>query len=278
MKMNPILEAIRSRGVELPEQPIDLSDLFRQAGIKRVYVIGITGRCGSTWLASELKSIPGYGNPLEYFSDEGLRHYGTAGERSLAKDFFLSIINFGRTNETFGVKIDATRLRWLAEVVDLSKSFPIDLTSWIDMRRLNVVKQAFSFARAKQSGTWHIYGESQAENGKSSPEETGKVQFTDLAVWKEIDGILAAEKELDSFYKSISAEPLRIKYEEFTDSKSHILLRSLRHIFPDRKMPIERIDGTKTRKLANDFEDRDELEFLDRNASKLNELLRLRTA
>lgn len=73
---NPIEAAIESLGVTLPDHSQDLSGAVRSTGVAKFYVLITTARIGSTWLAGLLRQIEGVGNPVEYFSEEGLRSYG----------------------------------------------------------------------------------------------------------------------------------------------------------------------------------------------------------
>ena len=87
------------------------------------------------------------------------------------------------SNGRFGFKINPDRLKWLSEYVDISLTFPQDFCSWIDMRRWNIVKQAFSFARAKKTGKWHSFSNEESTQVAS---EGSNVEVSDSDVWSRI--------------------------------------------------------------------------------------------
>jgi LPS sulfotransferase NodH len=273
---NPITKALLERGILLPEIPVDLSSALRQADVLRPYVICMTGRCGSTWLATALAQIPFCGKPFEYLSEEGIAYYGKPdGSGSFVK-FVASIIDDHKTGQTFGLKIDGMRLEWLSSVCDLAQSFPSSTTAWIDMRRLNLVKQAFSFARAKKTGVWHVQATDQNQEERTQKAQE-KIEIPDRAIFKEIVSIIRSEKTMDRFYSSAGLVPLRIVYEELLDSKSTLMLRVLAHLFPKRSFTVEQVavaDGTK--KVSSSKNDMDELRFIERNAKILNAVYQLR--
>lgn len=224
---NPIINVLQERQVELPPTALDLSVDLREHGVTQPYIIVMTGRCGSTWLASALSKVPGYANPLEYFTEEGLPYYWKYDGPQSFKDVFLGIASKYSDRGRFGFKINPHRLLWLNHLVDLAKTFPSNNTAWIDMRRLNLVKQALSFVKAKKSGVWHRYkGSSQATSGQDC------YDITELDLWREILYIVEAEQLIEKFYNQSNISPLRIWYEEIFDSKSALILRVLKFIDP----------------------------------------------
>jgi len=263
--MNAIRRTLLDLGIALPERPLDLSICLERTGVTSSYVIAMTGRSGSTWLASALKSIPGAGDPLEYFSEEALPHFGGAqGPRSLA-DFVADIMASCKTGTTFGFKSDARRLAHLDGLIDLAKTFDPARTAWIDMRRLNIVKQAFSFARAKASGHWHSF----ETRAMAAP----RAVVTDADVWLNLGFVLEQERWLDAFYAKHALVPLKIHYEEISDSKPQLLARVLHAIDPKRDWPdLAGVDG-KTRKLASAEDADEENRFLHRHIGLISEIL-----
>ena len=276
MKNNPIASAISARGLDAPALPIDMSEIFREKGIKNVYVIAMTGRCGSTWLASELRALPNCGNPNEYFSEEMIPYVEPNVTFRNVVDLLRSIVDNGRTGDTFGFKIDGARLENLSEIVDIRSSFGPSVAKWIDMRRLNIVKQAFSFARAKRTGVWHIYaGADQSDQERSNQIDVNDI--SDTSVWREINLLVRSENNLSKIYQELNVIPLSIKYEEMVDSKTQILIQSLAHLFPDRELPIIPDDEEgKTLKLSTAKSNPNELSFIIRNTAEVNKLNAIR--
>lgn len=248
----------------MPEAPLDLSHTLIEAGAKRSYVTAMTGRSGSTWLATALKQLPEGGNPVEYLSNEGIPYYGRFEGPQDVTQFFSLLVERWRTGGTFGLKIDPLRLRWISTMIDMPRTFGPNQAAWVDMRRWNIVKQAFSFARAKRSGRWHqFHGEAAA-----APEAIPPIG--DAAVWKEIFAICDSELYLEQFYQASGLQPLRIMYEELLDSKGQLLRRVHAHLFPKRSFPeqVALVDGTK--RLNEEGENPEELDFVQRHAARIN--------
>ena len=269
MRTNPLIAAMEARGIEAPAAPMDMSEIFDTKGIKNVYIIAMTGRCGSTWLASELSALPNSGKPQEYFSEEMLPYIQPDRRFGSFAEFLESVVDTGRTGDTFGFKIDSTRLSRLAEVIDLRLSFATPLTKWVDMRRINIVKQAFSFAKAKRTGVWHAYSEEEAKNTGSPLGQAGYIP--DEVIWREIDLLMKSESRLADIYLDLSVSPLAIRYEEMLDSKPQLILQVLSHLFPDRDLP-EILEEPKksTRKLAASGPADNELAFVRRHSAAIN--------
>ena len=276
--LNPIKIALSNRGILVPDNPVNLSRAFVAAGVERKYIISMTGRCGSTWLASSLAQISNCGNPLEYFSEEAIPHYGKPDGSGDFFQFIESVVAATKTGAAFGLKIDGMRLHWLSSICDIGLSFSPDQTPWIDMRRLNIVKQAFSFVRAKKTGVWHDFVNqsvtAHSTTSGSNSDAPGVVALTEVdesAVWREILRLAEIERALDSLYISLGIKPMRIFYEEMLDSKSTVLLRVLAYLFPKRTFTFKDIQlADPTRKMSGDFMISDEILFISRHAKSIN--------
>jgi LPS sulfotransferase NodH len=268
---NPTLIALKSRGITIPSEPLDLSRIFKQEKVDRIYAITMTGRCGSTWLAATLNDIPYCGNPVEYFSNEGIPHFGRPDGSGELSQYFQSVVQEKKTGPVFGFKIDHFRLKWLSDVVDVGKTFSKESTAWIDMRRLNIVKQAFSFARAKKSGVWHIFANDVGSKANvSANAETASISFD--SVWEEIHNIIQGENYIDKFYFELGVDPMRIFYEELLDSKAQIIRRVIAHIFPDRIFQESISEKDYTKKLSLNVDDPEEIAFCTRFIRDINEI------
>ena len=247
---NLIGRALLQKNVNLPDAPTNYLNAFRDAGVASCYIITMSGRSGSTWLASALKQIPGAGHPVEYFSEEGIAYYGDfSSEQSLGSHLKYVASKYA-SNGRFGFKINPDRLKWLSEYVDISLTFPQGFCSWIDMRRWNIVKQAFSFARAKKTGKWHSFSNEESTQAAS---DGSNVEVSDSDVWKEILSILRQERNIKEFYRDRNISPLVIFYEEIFDSKRQLLLKVLHQIkapVHDIKLLDHVLDGT--RKFTHD--------------------------
>lgn len=268
--LNPIAAFLQKRYVSLPRSPQDFSGDIRGLGLERTYVIVMTGRCGSTWLATALAQLRYFGNPLEYFSEEGLPYYWTYDAPQPLRTVFRGILTRHSRHATFGFKINPQRLFWLGELIDVARTFSPPETAWIDMRRWNLVKQAFSFAVAKRSGLWHIFTDRPAPRSQSrSPDP---LQISDKEVWRELLFIRKQETSIDSFYLQHGIEPLRIWYEELLDSSEHLLLRVAKFIHPGFSGSVT-VRGTTERLDSTPYREH-QLRFIADHYEQLNRIYR----
>jgi len=270
--INPTAQALLDRGITLPKKPICLKRVFERAGVHSVFIIAMTGRCGSTWLAKTLGQVEGVCEPEEYFSNEAVKYYGTTPEDGDLEDFILSIVKKYQKNGNFGFKIDGQRLSWLDTLFDLESSFTGEDVKWIDMRRINIVKQALSFARAKKSNTWHIFSHQDAVAlADSTPEE-----ITDKTIWNELNAIVRSENLLNSFYEKLQIDPLFIKYEELIDSKHQVLCRVLHHIADGQPEILFQSIEDKTKKISSMDQDNREIRFCQDNIAEISKVYKSR--
>lgn len=262
----PLAKVLGSLGVELPAAPLDLSAAVAATGIRRSYVIVMTGRTGSTWLATALRQINGAGFPLEYFTDDFLSEFGRSMPRQSVASFVADLVARYNRDGTFGFKIDPMRLSWLEQYVSTVPTFGGPATPWIDMRRLDLVKQAFSFGRAKRSGRWHRFA-------RNPDESNAHVSVPDGQVWHEMGLILRNEQWINAFYARNDLRPLRIFYEELQDSHNHLLRRVLHKIDPGRQWgSLSHVEDI-TLKLAAEADAAEEFEFVTRHIEKLSQIL-----
>ncbi len=270
MKKNPTEIALEERGINLPEVPLDLSRIFESCGIRRSYIIGMTGRCGSTWLTSALGKIDGAGNPREIFSEAGFRHFGKSCHSNNFADLVESMVNELKDGDVFGFKIDPKRIKWLGSLIDWEATFPPGSTAWIDMRRINIVKQAFSFATAKQTGFWHNI------EGKASEKDVVPEKIEESEVWRMIFSIVRDETYLNALYERSGISPLRLKYEELSDSKDQVVVRALNEIDPDFDWVLDDFISGATEKLDRKAQSVPQRDFVQAYASELNYISRMR--
>lgn len=262
---NRLAEFLEANRVALPATAKDYSGTLERLGITNTMVLVMTGRCGSTWLASALKATGVVGEPEEYFADDKLVHYWEFDTPQTFDDVFEGVVNRYRCGGNFNFKINPTRLFWLARMVDLHRTFASN-TVWVDMRRLNMVKQAFSFARAMVTGVWHRrHGDPIQTALEPTYEELEPVVFECIAE------ISRQERNIEDLYKALGVSPLRLFYEDLLDSKRQVLIQVLTRIDPTLDAFALSSSEGNTRRLAKD-DDPMELEFVRRHAARINKL------
>jgi LPS sulfotransferase NodH len=265
---NAIYEYLCENNVTLPNVPLDLSSRFADVGVERSYVILMSGRTGSTWLAEALKQIDGFGNPREYFSEQALPYFGDFSSPQSFEEFFLGIIKRNSKSGCFGFKANPQRLFAIQSSLDIAKTFAPSNCKWIYMTRWNIVKQALSFVRAKTSGKWHDF---------SSAMQNNETEITEAIlpsmIWREIISILKQEKLAEDFFETSGIKPLRIFYEEIFDSRRQLLMRVSKHISGSTvDVSVLNRMNDATRKLNDLTIDNAEDDFVLKYSSELNEI------
>lgn len=178
-------------------------------GIDSIYIIFITGRCGSTWLTHLLEDSGICGHPHELFNETMMPRFNrTIKANSFGEYFAGAVANFS-SGGRFGFKIDEYRFRHLLPLLNFGSVFPKARTKFIWMTRTDILDQAFSYARAKATGHWHDF--------TSSPvQSVAEANLSDLQMWKEIVEIIAKEARMEAFFQAQGIEPLSITYEQMT--------------------------------------------------------------
>ncbi len=277
---NPIARALEDRGIRIPDEPADFSTALAAAGVQRTYLICMTGRCGSTWLASTLAQLPHCGQPFEYLSEEAIPALRSARWQWRPAAIHHLACADAADQQVFGLKIDGMRLGWLSEICDLGLSFSPRWTAWVDMRRrLNIVKQGFSFARAKASGVWRQYAsEKAAGSARPARTNTSAAPVEDGEVWNEMVHIVASEKRMDETYRSValshSASCMRRCWTprlSFFNEPWHTCSQS----GTCRYRSSTSLSDTKAcRRRRNN----QEIDFVERHAKQINALYEIRNA
>jgi trehalose 2-sulfotransferase len=117
------------------------------------YAICSTPRCGSHLLGQILYGTGRMGCPLEYFNLDNLRRWHERATREGAEDLVRFLFNIRTSpNGCFGLKAHFPHLQTLARHIPLS-DFVTDY-AYVHIVRGDILSQAISFARAKQTGDW----------------------------------------------------------------------------------------------------------------------------
>lgn len=182
----------------IPGSPLDAASQWPQDADTHNYIMVIQGRCGSTWFGDLLIKSKRLGLPREWFNTPGMISYARKFEAGSLSDYLVAVA--GRT-KPMAMQIDAMRLFLLEAAIDFETSFIDAGFRWIDLRRTNLLAQAFSFARARQTAHWH---------GQGQPD----VEVDTQEVWKMITHIVQYEQAIDAWYTRHEIVPLRLTYED----------------------------------------------------------------
>lgn len=178
---------------------------FHEKDTSLYYMISSTPRSGSHFLSHVLRRAGCFGYPLEYLNPSNLRRWKEIlGENNDAEAFrrIKRIRTSG--NGVFGVKLHYSHLATMHDVEDKVYDYKI-----IHLRRRDKLKQAISFARASQTGSWI--------SGMTAIREA-RYQW-DL-IHNKLNAICLDEAGWQSYFLSVGAHPLTIYYEDVVEDPS----------------------------------------------------------
>lgn len=173
-----------------------------------VYIIFMTGRCGSTWLTHLLQDSGLCGHPHEFFNETLMPRFNKSINAGNFRDYFTGAVSQFSAGGRFGFKIDEWRFTHLLPLIDFGSVFPQSITRCFWMTRRDVISQAFSFGRAKTTGHWHDFVSAAKEHVNDH------VELSDAQLWHEVIDILAKEKRMNDFFKAEGIAPFPLDYEQ----------------------------------------------------------------
>jgi len=187
------------------------------------YMILMTGRCGSTWLAELIAQLKCCGNPREYFLETRLKNRCKMNNKKLyLSEYIRYHVKNNTINNYFGFQIDPMRLSWYQYYPEMEfTNLSLYLRKYIWMTRTDILSQAYSYAYSKKSGIWHnIKSITLSEN----------ISIDDRLIWNELLSIIYSEYWAEQIFRKYSISPLRITYEELVTNKSQVLGRILNYL------------------------------------------------
>ena len=242
---------------------------WQQVGITVPYIIFFTGRCGSTWLASLLKSTKLVGNPEEFFNADIARCYPSYNTAGL-ENYFTRIVLREQSNQRFGIEIDAERLRAIHETIAIKNLFTSPAAVVFYMYRRDILGQAWSWARARKSGIWHI-GIEQTD----MPRTEAVPSIKEIAV--ELVRIKRNEEFLQRFFTQNNLKPIHIEYESLVTDPVATLYSLLVNLgITKAQIQAIKLEAGKTKQLDYTEKHRVLLEFHAQYFEVLNDLSRNR--
>ncbi len=236
-------------------------------GVDIPYVFLISGRCGSTHLASLLTESRACGEPSEYFNPDWMPNFPEAEMANSLGEYILHLVRTRSGNRRFGFKIDYWRWEALRSLVEVEQLLPVATSVCFLMTREDIVAQAHSFAVARATNVWHEY----ADVRSLKPQDYAP---TDDEILREMSLIAQCETGWARYLERSGRSAMRLTYEQLMQDPEALLRRVgerlaleprwldklalavsrvRRHEYARRE---EQIDGLK-RRLAH------ELAFLD---------------
>jgi LPS sulfotransferase NodH len=189
-------------------------------------VIFITGRCGSTLLTHLLAETGLCGNPDEFFNEERMVDLARELKTTDFLAYFRAVVRHTVTNRRFGFEIDPYRFEQLRELLSFPEIFPPQRTVFFWMTRRDIVSQAWSFAKAKQTGLWHRFADGSEKRLQAlDPDKGGTI--SDTVWWREIIVLLKGERIIEDFFATAGITPHRLDYEMLVTDRSRTIAEVL---------------------------------------------------
>lgn len=186
--------------------------------INCIYIIFITGRCGSTWLTHLLEDSGICGRPHELFNETMMPRFNRSVGAGNFKEYFAGLVPAFSSDGRFGFKIDEFRFRQMQPLIDFDTLFPKSMTKFFWMTRRDIVDQAFSYGRAKTTGHWHDFTTSQSRTD-------GVTEIPDALLWQEIIEIIGKESRMEAFFQDQGIKPIPLDYEQMTTDRLLTVLK-----------------------------------------------------
>ena len=150
---------------------------------KNSFVFLITGRCGSTWLTKLLNETNCCGRVDEFFTETSIPIHLSSAGRITFNDYLRRLTSIYGFGTGLGFQIDPMRLSWLRDYKQMrAASLFQNLGTVFYLTRNDMVGQAYSFARAKSSGIWHV-----KNNDTRSKADSNFDLVPDNIMWQECD-------------------------------------------------------------------------------------------
>jgi LPS sulfotransferase NodH len=241
---------------------------------KNSFAIIITGRCGSTWLTRLLEETGSCGIVDEFFNEISIpQNLKTTGALTL-DGYIESLVNKYGFGSGFGFQIDPMRLAWLQSYKTMSVETLFQrIGRIIYMTRNEIISQAYSFARAKASGVWHVLKNSSEKRVDSKIDN-----ISDSTLWEEMLSILHDEFWAERAFSIAGVKPIRLTYEDLVADPNQIISKLLIAVgrYPDGGITIGGNSRKVTKKVSYSTRDSVITDFYQRYLPVLIEMQEMR--
>jgi trehalose 2-sulfotransferase len=184
----------------------------------RGYMICATSRSGSTYLCELLASTGLLGNPREYFNTSGRRRRTDPAYPSDRVAQLDIIRTTGATsNGLYAVKVIGPQLLQLEGRIDPFRDLPN--LALIRIRRMDVLGQAISLARARQTGQFI-----------ASDRPRGAAAYNAGAIHHGLRSVMQQEAIWDAALAKLGVQPLPITYEDIVADPQAVVDRIAAHL------------------------------------------------
>lgn len=238
------------------------------------FIFIITGRCGSTWLSKLLTETNCCGRVDEFFTEAFIPcHFSNTG-RLTFNDYVKSLVNIYGFGTGLGFQIDPMRLSWLQDYKEMHVGNLFhNLGTIFYLTRNDLVGQAYSFARAKSSGIWHV---KKGDSGSNTDDSIDRVP--DNIMWQEMLSILHDEYWTELAFNIAGIQPIRLAYEDLVTDQLQTVARILIAIgrMPVNGLQLDSGTGDMTAKISYSARHHHVIEFYEKYFHVLKDVQELR--
>lgn len=163
---------------------------------KKNYVIAFTGRSGSSMLCSILKKTKSMGMPEEFTNPRGpmqmyLKNHPV---QDVVQYFEVLRRIYTTPNQVFGMKTAYVDFEPLVDE-GLVRTC-LDPVKFIYLKRDDVIGQAISYVKAKQTNLWHR----EKDRERQRFQKEGEWRYDEEAIFRQIDVIMERRKKWEYFF------------------------------------------------------------------------------
>lgn len=181
----------------------NLHDVMDAAGVSRIALTLISGRCGSTWLASEIRELGAHGLGHESLDPIEIEAWENKSGHTLASATgFTQWLRDQACGSIVWVQVGAHALSLLCETLISSDLFWTDRIVVNALTRRDHIAQALSFTRANMTGEWHRVGEP-AATAIDWPPEVNDTLVRNVEEW--LIAIHEREATIEAFRRKLQA-------------------------------------------------------------------------
>ena len=260
------------------DTPLKISQFdWEEVGVSHKYIIAITARSGSTWLAHLLKSTNICGNPQEIFNAEAIRFPPNMSGATDFRRVFEHQVTSNTLDHTFGFEVNFEKFNQLLELASLQGVFLDNKFKFVYLTRRDLLSQAISVMSAMKTGVWHKF------IGRVTNKDTQCDHIDERAIWHWILSFLQEERRWETFFNRNNLTPLRLTYEDLVTNPALQVARIISYLRPDQVRSTEDVQRhitalkNGTEKLTRSASENIWIDFRLKFGAELEEIDRLRT-
>ena len=197
------------------------------ASRKRLYVVFIIARSGSTWLTEQARLSGVLGTPQEHLNESfvhgekaalGCEPPGVLGMRDVNTYLEYVAETHCSRDGLVGLELSRWQTSWLGEMLESPGLIWKHMVPFY-LRRENIVAQAVSLSRSIQSGIFHASQIRTADNDNTYE----STRYDEAALRELCSYLLENEQWFEAFFTKQAIIPRRFTYEDMLEDMDSIL-------------------------------------------------------